>query len=71
MDIYYQNISKLFREKQLGPETPAMEDAPEEEIPKYMLEIQDHLSYFLFDRDVHEHLHILQFLFHDKENKMS
>ena len=63
MDIYYQNIWKLFREKQSRPETPAMEDVPEEEIPKYMLEIQDHLSYFPFDRDVHEHLHILQFLF--------
>ena len=57
----------MFREKQSRPETPAMEDVPEEEIPKYMLEIQDHLSYFPFDRDVHEHLHILQFPYHNNE----
>ena len=38
-----------------------MVDAHEVEIPKYMLEIRDHLSYCQFDQDVREHLHILQF----------
>ena len=44
-----------------------MVDAHEVEIPKYMLEIRDRLSYCQFDQDVREHLHILQFPYHNNE----